>query len=161
MIAPWVDVARRYIGTTEAAGPQHNPVIVRWLVQLGAWWRDDETPWCGTFVAAVMRECSIAPAKAWYRARAWLEWGTPIAAPAVGAIVVFERIGGGHVGFIVGKTPAGHLLVLGGNQGDAVNVRAFDPARVIGYRWPTAQPLPAPGPLPVITSTAVLSRNEA
>lgn len=161
MSAPWLDIAKRYIGTTEAPGTQHNPVIIRWLVALGAWWRDDETPWCGTFVAAVLKEFGMQPARAWYRAKAWLEWGSPIGVPLVGAVVVFERQGGGHVGFVVGKTPAGHLLVLGGNQGNAVNVRAFDPARAIGYRWPSGQPLPIPRPLPVITSTATLSTNEA
>lgn len=157
---PWIEVARKYIGTREAKGAAHNPVIVRWLTQLGAWWRDDETPWCGTFVAAVMRESSITPPHAWYRAKAWLDWGVPFAAPAVGMVVVFERVGGGHVGIVVGKTPAGFLLVLGGNQGDEVNIRAFDPARVIGYRWPQGQRIPVMGQLPVLAN-ARLSESEA
>lgn len=40
----------------------------------------------------------------------------------------------------IGGQPA--LLVLGGNQGDAVNVRSFPRERVIGYRWPPGQALP-------------------
>lgn len=159
-MAAWVEIARKYIGTREAKGAAHNPVIVRWLTQLGAWWRDDETPWCGTFVAAVMREAGIEPPRAWYRAKGWLDWGVSFATPAVGMVVVFERTGGGHVGLVVGKTPAGYLLVLGGNQGDEVNVRAFDPARVIGYRWPAGQAMPQLGQLPVLAS-AKLSVSEA
>ena len=126
---------------------------------MGAWWRDDEQPWCGTFVAAVLKQAAIEPAKAFYRAKAWLDWGVPCSA-VVGAIVVFERQGGGHVGFVVGKTPAGQLLVLGGNQGDEVNVRAFDQARAIGYRWPAGLAMPPAAGLPVLAS-AKLSESEA
>ena len=47
----WIKEARKHIGLAEIPGKQHNPVIVNWLTALGAWWNDDETPWCGTFVA--------------------------------------------------------------------------------------------------------------
>ena len=46
----WVAEARKHIGLAEVAGKQHNGTIVNWLIKLGAWWRDDESPWCGTFV---------------------------------------------------------------------------------------------------------------
>jgi hypothetical protein len=50
--------------------------------------------------------------------------------------VVFNRDGGGHVGFVVGQQQNGDLMVLGGNQSDAINIRAFSRSRVTGYRWP-------------------------
>jgi hypothetical protein len=68
-----------------------------------------------------------------------------------GCIVVFTREGGGHVGFVVGQDQQGNLLVLGGNQGDAVNVKAFPLARVSGYRWPS-ELVPSTEPLPVMAS---------
>lgn len=148
----WLPIANRHLGVTEFQGERHNPVIVNWLVKLGAWWRDDETPWCGVFVAAVLREAGVQPAAAWYRAKAWLSWGSALAAPALGCVVVFEREGGGHVGFLVGRTPGGLLLVLGGNQGNQVNVRAFEKHRVVGYRWPAGEPAPRPAALPVMTA---------
>lgn len=148
----WIASANQYLGLREFKGPQHNPTIVNWLVQLGAWWRDDETPWCGVFVAAVLREVGIKPAGAFYRAKAWLSWGEALPAPAVGCVVVFDRAGGGHVGFLVGRTPGGLLLVLGGNQGNEVNVRAFEQYRVLGYRWPAGEPLPRAASLPVMAS---------
>jgi len=151
----WIDAANKYLGLREFKGSQHNPAIVNWLVQLGAWWRDDETPWCGVFVAAVLREAGIKPASAFYRAKAWLSWGQALAAPAVGCVVVFERDGGGHVGFLVGRTPGGLLLVLGGNQGNEVNVRAFEQYRVLGYRWPAGEELPRARSLPVMASYRV------
>lgn len=30
----------------------------------------------------------------------------------------------------------GDLMVLGGNQSDAINIRSFSKERVTGYRWP-------------------------
>lgn len=156
MIEPhWLREARESIGLREVPGSATSPVIAGWLASLGAWWRDDATPWCGTAVAAWMKACGIPRPKHWYRAKGWLDWGTPMAAPAVGCIVVFERQGGGHVGLVVGKDAAGRLQVLGGNQGDAVNIRAFDTARVIGYRWPPLQdPMRVGAALPVLASVA-------
>lgn len=134
--ATWLAIANSHMGLKEFKGPQHNPLIVAMLVQLGAWWRDDETPWCGVFAGAVLREAGIDIPKAYYRAREWETWGTGLAGPAVGCIVTFTRTGGGHVGFVVGQDKLGNLLVLGGNQGDEVNIRAFPRARATSYRWP-------------------------
>lgn len=41
----------------------------------------------------------------------------------------------GHVGFLVGETD-GDVLLLGGNQSDAVTVAAFPKSRLLGLRWP-------------------------
>lgn len=161
----WLQVARRDIGLVEVPGAMTAPKIDKWLTKLGAWWRDDETPWCGTAVAAWFDECGISPPPHWYRAKGWLDWGTPIAWPVVGAVVIFSREGGGHVGLIVGRDTIGRLLVLGGNQGNAVKVAPFDSNRVIGYRWPLAQLTVLPpdlGPLPVYaTAYEASSTNEA
>lgn len=79
----------------------------------------------------------------------------------MGLLLFFERVGGGHVGFVVGKDKLGNILVLGGNQGDAVNIKAFPAYRVAGYRWPKEVALPVKFQLPVTTSAGVLSTNEA
>lgn len=62
--------------------------------------------------------------------------------PAHGCVVVFARQGGGHVGLLVGEDTAGNLLILGGNQGNAVNIRAFPRDRVLAYRWPPGKEMP-------------------
>lgn len=157
----WLHVARKYVGTAEIPGKQHNPTIGRWLRELKAWWTDDETPWCGTYVAAVFRETNIALPTHWYRAKGWLEWGIKLNQPALGCVVVFERTGGGHVGFVVGTNAQGQLLVLGGNQGNKVSVAAFDPGRSIGFRWPVEAIMDAPQPPPRLASNVSLSANEA
>lgn len=157
----WLASARRDIGLREIPGAQTAPRIAGWLQQLGAWWRDDETPWCGVAVAAWMRTAGITPPPAWYRAKAWSTWGTPLAAPVPGCVVVFERQGGGHVGLVEAVDQAGRLLVLGGNQGNRVSIAPFDRTRVAAYRWPQGVPLPAGVQLPVLASSAASSSNEA
>ena len=139
---PWLRVARRDVGLRELPGAPTEPRIAAWLAALGAWWRDDHTPWCGAAVAAWMQAVGRPVPKAWYRARAWADWGHLIAAPVHGCVVVFARDGGGHVGLVVGRDRAGRLLVLGGNQGDAVSIASFDPTRVLAYRWPPGAVLP-------------------
>lgn len=78
-------------------------------------------------------------------ARSYLEWGVPLSSPVHGCAVVFSRDDGGRVGFVVGRDAAGNILVLGGNQSNAVNVRAFPVGRVTGYRWPAGVPVLAAG----------------
>jgi uncharacterized protein (TIGR02594 family) len=159
---PWLIEARKHLGLREIPGAPTAPTIAKWLQSLGAWWRDDETPWCGVATAAWMQAAGVAPPKAWYRAKAWLDWGTPLARPAVGCIVVFERQGGGHVGIVTGYDQRGRLMVLGGNQGNAVNVAPFDLDRVAGYRWPADQmALLMTSTMPTVASAAASSRNEA
>lgn len=157
----WLKTARADIGLREIPGAQTAPRIARWLADLKAWWRDDETPWCGVAVAAWMRAAGVPLPQHWYRAKAWLTWGVPLAAPVPGCVVVFERQGGGHVGLVEGVDQRGRLMVLGGNQGNAVSVAPFDMARVSGYRWPPGAAPQFAGRLPVIASAAASSSNEA
>lgn len=130
----WLEVGRTYLGLKEIPGPKHNPTIIKWLTQLKAWWKDDETPWCGTFVAHCMDSVGVALPKHWYRAKDWLNWGVAVA-PRLGAVAVFDRNGGGHVGLLVGETATSYA-VLGGNQGNSVSVMALAKNRLLGTRWP-------------------------
>lgn len=156
----WLIEARRHIGVKEVPGKANSPTIQKWLLGLKAWWADDATPWCGVFAGHCIKSAGLPLPKHWYRAKDWLNWGVPLTKPTEGCIVVFERQGGGHVGFVVGKDSAGNLMVLGGNQGDAVNIRPFAMSRVSGYRWPDSLP-PRIGSLPLLASNGELSNNEA
>lgn len=147
----WLPIARRYLGVREVPGAPTAPIIARWLAELGAWWRDDETPWCGTFVGAVMHEAHLDIPKAWYRARTWADWGKPTR-ETLGAVAVFERPGGGHVGFLVGYATGG-LAVLGGNQGDAVTIATIRRNRLLAVRWPLGVAAPILPSLPLLSAT--------
>jgi uncharacterized protein (TIGR02594 family) len=156
----WMKTARESIGLKEVAGPKHNTKIQAWLSYLGAWWKDDETPWCGTFVAHCLRENGLPVPQHWYRALAWKDYGSNLRPTHVceGAILVFAREGGGHVGFYVGEDRF-YYRVLGGNQSNAVNVMRIAKNRCIAIRWPKGVPVTG-GPVHV-ASNAPVSENEA
>lgn len=139
MIEPdWLAEARKYIGEREIKGRQHYPLIVQfWRDIKRGGIKDDETPWCAALVGGVLERCGIKSTR-FESARSYLGWGSQLLQPALGCVAVFTREGGGHVGFVVGQNENGDLLVLGGNQSDAVNLRSFPRSRVSGYRWPVS-----------------------
>lgn len=163
----WLKAALSYLGTKEIPGPKHNSRITSWWQKIKAPFRDDETPWCAAFVGGVLEESGL-PSSRSAAARSYMNWGNRINGPAVGAVVTFWRgsPGGwsGHVGFIVGKDQAGNLMVCGGNQGDAVNIKPFAIGRVLSYSWPQSIARPyetGMETLPVVQSDGRLSTNEA
>lgn len=148
---PWMRWARTQIGVTEIVGPKHNPTIIRWAQEVGAailgiQVNDDETPWCGLFVARAMTEVGLAPPKIAVRAAQWGPvggWGRQLNGPRPGCVLVFSRSGGGHVGFYVGED-ATHFHVLGGNQSNGVNIARIAKSQLVngGMRWPQGPVLP-------------------
>ncbi|MYZ50401.1 TIGR02594 family protein [Propylenella binzhouense] len=160
---PWYAEAERLMGTREIAGRQHNPAIIGWARRLGLGYRDDETPWCGLFVAhciAAALPDEALPANP-LGARNWLRFGA--AAPAQkGAVLVFSRPGSswsGHVGFHAGED-ATAFHVLGGNQSNAVNVARIARSRLLGARWPRSAAF-ARSETMRAAGGGVLSANEA
>lgn len=155
----WLQIAEGYVGVREVRGPRHNPTIIRWLERLNAWWRNDEVPWCGVFCAAVMQEAGLPYPKLYMRAKAWSDYGALLRRDrlAPGAILVFDRKGGGHVGFYVGED-AGFYYVLGGNQSNAVNVMKLGKSRLVASRWPRGEPVIGK---PVYMTGGMVSTNEA
>ncbi|AJQ56067.1 TPA: TIGR02594 family protein [Aeromonas hydrophila] len=159
MALRWIEEARTFLGLKEIKGPKHAQAILdMWKAIKRGGIKDDETPWCAAFVGACLERVGIKSTR-FESAKSYLEWGEKLDRPVPGCVVVFTRDGGGHVGFVVGKSPSGNLLVLGGNQGDEVNIREFPLTRVTGYRWPLHEPMPA-GELPIGTP-AQLSMGEA
>jgi uncharacterized protein (TIGR02594 family) len=158
----WLQHAKQFIGITEIAGPKHNESVLEFwkLVKLSGI-KDDETAWCAAFVGAMLEKSGIKSTRS-EAARSYLTYGIQCK-PTVGAIAVFDRSTStkawlGHVGFVVGEDSSGNLLILGGNQGNAVNVKAFSRHRLITCVWPLEQPLKQY--LPLLTS-ADLSTTEA
>lgn len=159
----WIAEARRHIGEAEIPGPAENPWIVSlWQKIKRGGIKTESVPWCAAFVGACLETVGLTSSR-FESAASYLQWGVKLDTAEVGCIAVFERVGGGHVGFVIGRDLAGNLMVLGGNQGDAVNIRAISTQRVApnGYRWPAAVPRPLPQPLPLIAGTSQQSTNEA
>jgi len=156
----WLTIAASHIGTREIAGPKHNAKIIGWLQRLKSWITTDEIPWCGTFCAAVMQESGLPYPKEFPRAKAWADYGANLRSTHVapGAILVFSREGGGHVGFYVGEDATAYH-VLGGNQSNSVNITRILKNRCIAIRWPRGEPVIG-GPVRMAANGTV-SRNEA
>ena len=161
---PWHEAADRLKGTKEISGPKSNPVIMRMAEKLGGWiagwYKDDDIPWCGLFVAhcitATLPDEPI-PSNP-LSARAWSDFGRDVR-PCLGAVLVFKRSGGGHVGFYVGED-ADAYHVLGGNQSNSVNVTRVAKSRLLATRWPSSGPEPRGGRI-TLSPVKKLSRNEA
>ena len=91
-----------------------------------------------------------------YWARNWLLFGQETK-PVIGAVLIFARRSGGHVGVAVGQDDT-HFFILGGNQSDSVTVTRIAKSRLPGARWPLTYPprlqrLPTMKPGEFLTTT--------
>ena len=81
-----------------------------------------------------MREVGIKPAAAFPTVpKAWLTWGETTAGACVGFAWWCSDRGGGGCRLPGGAHAWRFAAGAGGNQGDQVNVRAFEQYRVVGY----------------------------
>lgn len=163
MSTPWMTTARSLIGTKEIPGREHNQKILKWANAVGGWvakyYTNDEIPWCGLFVAYCLEEHNISLPKNPLLSLDYLKWGQKISKPSPGAIMIFGRDGGGHVGFYVSEDQDSYHI-LGGNQSNMVNLTRIAKNRLKGIRWPTGFELPTQGPV-LATFNGALSKNEA
>jgi uncharacterized protein (TIGR02594 family) len=158
----WMAFARAKLGIREVPGPGNSPAIMRWAKGLGSKvlgiaYGADSVPWCGLFVAQVVTEAGFKPPPISVRAKAWATWGIPVL-PCEGAVLVFEREGGGHVGFYAAENATAYQ-VLGGNQGDAVSLAWIAKSRCIASRWPHR--MAVTGRVIRVAASGQLSENEA
>lgn len=136
----WLTLAESHIGAREVKGPLHSPFILSlWKKIKRGGIKDDETPWCAAFVGAMLEEAGIVSSR-FESASSYLTWGKSLPYTARGAVVVFPH----HVGFLWNLNQDGNLLILGGNQSDAVNIKTFPRSRAIDFRWPLPLPIPLP-----------------
>lgn len=139
------DIAQRFIGTKEVAGIKDNPLIVAMLRLDESWPGGDAVPWCSAFANFVAWLLRLPRSKN-LMARSWLGVGLPVslhdAKPGFDVVILRQTLQDpdaskqdfrGHVGFFAGLS-ADKVLVLGGNQHDAVNVAQFDANLVLGVR---------------------------
>lgn len=139
-------LGQRFIGLSETKGTVDNPVILSMLKLDGDWPQHDEVPWCSAFVNWIAWLLRLPRSKS-LSARSWLTVGQPIhlgQAMAGFDVVILQRgpkpqpgpetiNAPGHVGFYA-HHQEDSVWVLGGNQGDSVNVSQYKIADVIGVR---------------------------
>jgi uncharacterized protein (TIGR02594 family) len=163
----WLAVAQREIGQNEIAGPDENPRILQYfstisikenlatdpkvkrlspdmkereitnLIAAGVVPRDDVHDWAWGFVEWTLNQVGISGAKS-SNPEAWLGWGYPLEAPAVGAIAILKG-NENHIGFVT-KVYDQVVELLAGNQSDSVSIRHVSRSQIAGYRFPKAPP---------------------
>lgn len=135
---PWIVEGKKVFGLHEV---RDNSALKAWLRSDGPTLGDPAAlPWCGDYCETAIK--NSLPSEPFtgalrenpYWARNWQIFGVETE-PVYGAIVVLSRGSGGHVGFLVGQD-ATTVYLLGGNQGNTVNISRMDKARVLAYRWP-------------------------
>jgi uncharacterized protein (TIGR02594 family) len=90
--------------------------------------------WCGAFLDMVLRRTGHRGGG--NLARGYINYGKRLAGPEVGAIVVFSRVGGGHVGIVTGIDANGNPIVISGNHNRRVAVATYPARRVLAYVSP-------------------------
>ena len=140
------DIAQRFVGVKEAPGEASNPQVLAMLKLDAKWPKGDDVHWCSAFANYVCWLLRVPRSKS-LRARSWLSVGRAIklehAKPGFDVVILKRGKGKqpgpenttapGHVGFYAGEHGM-HVLVLGGNQKDAVNVQAYSRKLVLGVR---------------------------
>lgn len=180
----WMVEAKKHVGLREVPGPKHNATIQEWLKELGAWWKDDETPWCGVFIAICLKRAGFKRGSVnsrsktyvkgdkagpgnypfnWYGAGEYrIEGGRKLDKPCYGCVAVKSRKGGNHVAFVAGRTADGRLVCLGGNQSNAVSYAIYRESDFDSFMWygKTASPAPHRYDLPVLDIKALRNASE-
>jgi len=155
----WLVHAWAELGQREIAGPKSNPRIDDYIRNAGhPQHANDATAWCAAFVGACLERAGVAGTRS-LMARSYLGWGQAATEPEPGVVAVLSRGANpalGHVGFLVGMTDDS-VILLGGNQSDAVTVEAFARHRLLGLRRPSdSNPINAP-PRPVASDASAFA----
>jgi uncharacterized protein (TIGR02594 family) len=107
-----------------------NPNIMACYKAVGCPQPNDDTAWCAGYAGAMLKKAGAKYLKT-LLSRAYVNYGQkiPVNDPTqwrMNDIVIFQRPGGGHIGFVKAVDPVGQrLLVVGGNQGDNLTQTVF------------------------------------
>lgn len=166
----WLEAGIKLIGLREGVGKSDNKTIIDWALSEGGDiakdYTHDSIPWCALFANHILTKVGLKGTETLWALDFAGKWPSiKLAGPAVGAFAPMLRNGGGHIGVVVGKDQHGNIMLLGGNQNDAVTIAPFAQSRLNkGFWWPKEVVLPQLigfNLLPVVKSNGKLSGNEA
>lgn len=144
----------RFEGVHEYPGDRHHPLLMAALglrirdgkmLDFDGWPEGDEVAWCGAIMQLGAYSLGLPVPRLPLRARSWMTVGEPIQlseARTASDIVIFARGGDvnpdvldapGHVGCYAGHFST-RVIVLGGNQANAIKRSTYLRARVLGVR---------------------------
>ncbi|MES2903223.1 MAG: TIGR02594 family protein [Pseudomonadota bacterium] len=158
-----ISAALPLLGTLELAGSANSPVIMDWANETGLRnvYTADKVPWCGLFMALVIKRAGYEIPQGPLWALNWAKFGVSTGQPGLGDVVSFTRDGGGHVALYVGEDK-GHYHILGGNQSDRVSISRIEKKRLHAARRPNFKVAQPASVRPyILTVGGAVSRNEA
>lgn len=142
----WLSVSLDHLNLREGAGSTDNKELVADIKTVAPDYQHDATPWCAGWVSFCLAKAEQKPSSQPLWALSYSDTRNEpvikLAGPALGAIAVKTRNGGGHVTFVAGRTRSGALACCGGNQNDMVNVSPYLQSAFVGFYWPKGAPLP-------------------
>ncbi len=134
---PWLAEAMRILGLHEQ---RDKSKLKLWFDKSVSWIDPSEVPWCGAFVATIMRKWDpelTLPVNP-LGAKNWSRFGQECK-PQLGCILTFHRGDPsdwrGHVCNYLGESETAYY-VIGGNQKDAVTRTWIAKSRFHSARWP-------------------------
>ena len=135
---PWIDMAVEEMkkGFNETG---NNPEILKYFnhtqLKNTPASESDQTPWCATFVNYCLESSGIDGTK-WATAYSFKGYGETYSKlnPKYGSIAIMNY---SHVGFVIGQTPNGRIILLGGNQNNAINLSPNSIHYVIHFVYPS------------------------
>jgi uncharacterized protein (TIGR02594 family) len=139
---PWLDTAKGEVGQAEVPGAGSNPRISEyWDTVDGVGPGREDTggtnAWCAAFMNWDLGRVGIRGTGRG-NAVSYESWGQRLPESAIGAIAVHRNPNGtGHVAFVVGYLGNGRIVVLGGNQGDAVRYTDYPANYFQQFHYPT------------------------
>jgi uncharacterized protein (TIGR02594 family) len=164
----WLAVSLAHLGLKEGAGNADNRELVADIKSVASDYQHDATPWCAGWVSFCLSKAGEKPSTQPLWALSYSDTRNQpfvrLAGPALGAIAVKTRNGGGHVTFVAGRTKGGALACCGGNLNDEVNVSPYREDVFVGFYWPKGVALPALTGcknLPIVGSAGKPAASEA
>jgi uncharacterized protein (TIGR02594 family) len=143
----WLGVSLAHLGLKEGPGSKDNKELVADIKSIASDYQHDATPWCAGWVSFCLARAGEKPSSQPLWALSYSDTkNQPVIrlnGPALGAIAVKKRNGGGHVTFVAGRTKGGALACCGGNQNDEVNVSPYREDVFVGFFWPKGVALPS------------------
>lgn len=142
----WLEIAEKEIGQHELHGAE-NTRILEYHATTTLKAKEDEVPWCSSFVNWCMKQAGIEGTRN-ALAKSWIRWGHEITTPELGCVCVIRNKNasndpatGSATGYHVGLWLSENddiIHLLGGNQDDQVKMSGFlkRSYEICGYRMP-------------------------
>jgi uncharacterized protein (TIGR02594 family) len=134
-ISPWLTWLIKNTGQKEIPGKKHNKWIVNLFEYTSYKTNEDETPWCAACINAALEAGAGLKGTRSAAAKSFMKLGEKVSLQP-GAIVVISRAPGRyHVTCCDHIIDSKFFAGRGGNQGNELNCKPFEIAKIVACRW--------------------------